>query len=137
MKTDVCSAISIATTHYALYDTGDVTGVDKVFAPDLIDHNPVPGAPTGIEGMRMLIGEVRIGFTDTHHEIVFQRELPNGWVVSHWRMTATHAEDAFGAPASGRPVSFNGTDIVRVADGRIIEIYHVAERLQMQVQLTA
>ncbi|WP_223885138.1 ester cyclase [Nocardia colli] len=64
-------------------------------------------------------------------------ELPDGWVVNHWRMTATHTGDVFGVPASGRPVSLTGTDIVRVVDGRIAEIYHVEERLQLQMQVTA
>lgn len=108
-----------------------------MFAPDLIDPNPVPGVASGIDGMRFLIGEVRDGFTGTRHEIIFQAELPDGWVVNHWRMTATHTGDAFGLSASGRPVSFTGTDIVRVVDGRITEIYHVEELLQLQMQVTA
>ncbi|WTL59939.1 ester cyclase [Nocardia sp. NBC_01499] len=101
-----------------------------------MDHNPVPGTSSGIVGMRFLIGEVRDGFTGTRHEIVFQEELPSGWVVNHWRMTAVHTGDAFGIPASQRPVSLTGTDIVRVIDGRITEIYHVEELLQMRLQLT-
>ncbi|MEV6554352.1 ester cyclase [Nocardia sp. NPDC051756] len=137
MTTTVSTAIAVATRNYELYDTGNVAGVDEVFAPDLIDHNPVPGVASGIEGMRFLIGEVRDGFTGTRHEIIFQAELRDGWVVNHWRMTADHTGDAFGWPASGRPVSFTGTDIVRVVDGRIAEIYHVEELLQMQMQVTA
>ncbi|MFI6999998.1 ester cyclase [Nocardia sp. NPDC050175] len=137
MTTTISQALAVATRNYLLYDTGDVAGVDEVFAPDLIDHNPVPGTTSGIDGMRLLIGEVRDGFTDTQHEIVFQKELPGGWVVNHWRMTAVHTGEAFGLPASGRPVSFTGTDIVRVVDGRITEIYHVEELLQMQMQMTA
>ncbi|MFD6157662.1 ester cyclase [Nocardia sp. NPDC060256] len=137
MTTTISQALAVATRNYLLYDTGDVAGVDEVFAPDLIDHNPVPGATSGIDGMRLLIGEVRAGFTDTRHEIVFQEELPGGWVVNHWRMTAVHTGEAFGLPANGRPVSFTGTDIVRVVDGRITEIYHVEELLQMQMQMAA
>ncbi|WP_433657682.1 ester cyclase [Nocardia sp. CA-128927] len=137
MTTTISQARAVATRNYLLYDTGDVAGVDEVFAPDVIDHNPVPGTSTGIEGMRFLVGEVRNGFSDTRHEIVFQEELPGGWVVNHWRMTAVHTGDAFGLAASGRPVSLTGTDIVRVVDGRITEIYHVEELLQMRLQLTA
>ncbi|MFI6998265.1 ester cyclase [Nocardia sp. NPDC050175] len=136
MTTALSSTIAVATRNYTLYDTGDVAGVDEVFASDLIDHNPVAGIASGIEGKRFLIGEVRDGFTGTRHEIVFQQELPDGWVVSHWRMTATHTGDAFGLSASGRPISLTGTDIVRVLDGRITEIYHVEDLLQLQWQLT-
>lgn len=137
VRTARTTALRVATRNYELYDTGDVAGVDEVFAPDLIDHNPVAGATSAVEGMRMLIGSVRDGFTGTSHEIVFQQELPGGWVVNHWRMTGTHTGDAFGLKASGRQVSFTGTDIVHVIDAKITEIYHVEELLQLQLQVTA
>lgn len=137
MTTTLSTARQVATRNYELYDTGDVTGVDEVFTPDMIDHNPVPGAKSGIDGMRYLIAAVRDGFTGTRHQILFQEELPGGWVVNHWRMTATHTGDAFGYKASNKPVSFTGTDIVRVVDGKITEIYHVEELLQFTQQVAA
>lgn len=137
MTTTTSPARQLATRNYELYDTGDVAGVDEVFAADLVDHNPVPGAADALEGMRMLIAAVRDCFTGTRHEVLFQEEMPGGWVVSHWRMTGTNTGDWFGTPASGRPVSFTGTDIVRVADGRIAEILHVEELLQLQQQLAS
>jgi hypothetical protein len=51
-------------------------------------------------------------------------------------MTATHTGDAFGFAASGNPVAINGTDIFRVAGGRITEIYHVEELLKMTQQIS-
>jgi hypothetical protein len=91
-------------------------------APDLIDHNPAGDAPSGIDGMRALIAAVCDGFTDTQHRILFQQELPGGWVVVHWRMTGTHTGAAFGFAASGNPVAINGTDIVHIVDGKMTEI---------------
>ncbi|CAM4504986.1 ester cyclase [Nocardia ninae] len=131
------AALRIASRNYELYDTGDVAGVDEVFAVDLVDHNPVAGAESGIEGMRMLIAAVRDGFTGTEHRILFQQQLRDGWVVNHWQMTGTHTGDAFGLTASGKPLAFNGTDIVRVLDDKITEIYHVEELLQLTAQVGA
>ncbi|MFF7314680.1 ester cyclase [Streptomyces sp. NPDC008137] len=71
------------------------------------DHNPATDA-SGIDGMRASIAAVRDGFTGAQHRILFQQELPGGWVVLHWRMTATHTGDALGFPASGNPVDING-----------------------------
>lgn len=34
-----------------------------------------------------------------------------------------------------RDVSFAGTDIVRVIDGRVVEFWHVEELLQLQAQI--
>ncbi|MDJ0466895.1 ester cyclase [Streptomyces sp. H27-C3] len=127
---------AIAARVYQLFDDGDIAGLDQVLSADLIDHNPVPGATSGIEGMRMLVAAVRDGFTDTRHELIYQGEPGDGWVVSHWRMTATHTGDWFGTSATGRPVSFTGTDLMHVTDGKITEIRHVEELFQLHHQLT-
>jgi predicted ester cyclase len=43
-------------------------------------------------------------------------------VVSNWMLTGTHTGDAFyDVPPSGEPVTINGTAILRVRDGRIVE----------------
>ncbi|MEZ2389692.1 ester cyclase [bacterium RCC_150] len=128
--------LRVAARNLELYDTGNVDGVDEVFSPDLVDHNPV-GAASAIDGMRTLVAAVRDGFTGTQHRILFNQELPEGWVVLHWQMTGTHTGDAFGFAASGKPVAINGTDIVRVVDGKITEIYHVEELLKLTQQLSA
>ncbi len=122
---------------YRAFDTGDVAAVDTLFSPDLIDHNPAPGAADPLDGMRGLITAVRDGFTGTQHEIAYQSETEDGWVVTQWVMTGTHTGDWFGTPASGRDVSFAGTDLARVVDGRITEIRHVEQLLQLQAQIAA
>lgn len=130
------SDLDLATRVYHAFDTGDVAVIDATFAPDLVDHNPVPDAPTAIDGMRGLVSGVAAGFTNPRHEILYQARTADGWVVTHWRMTGTHTGPYFGADASGRDVSFTGIDLVRVADGRIVEIRHVEELLQLQAQIS-
>lgn len=129
------ATLRLAARELELYDTGDVDGAEEVFAPDLIDHT-APDRQPAIDGMKGLIATVRDGFTDTQHRILFQRELPGGFVVMHWRMTATHTGDAFGFAASGNPVDINGIDIMRIVDGKITEITHVEELLKMTQQLS-
>ena len=131
------TALRVAARELELYDTGDVAGADEVFSPDVIDHNPAGEGVSGIEGMRALIASVRDGFSDTQHRVLFQEELPGGWVVLHWRMTATHTGEAFGFAASGNPVDINGCDIMRVVDGKVTEIYHVEELLKLTQQMSA
>ncbi|WP_329296708.1 ester cyclase [Streptomyces pseudovenezuelae] len=136
VRSATSTALRVAARELELYDTGNVAGADEVFAPDVIDHNPAADAASGIDGMRASIAAVRDGFTDTQHRILFQQELPGGWVALHWRMTATHTGDAFGFPASGNPVDINGQDIMRIADGKITEIYHVEELLKLTHQIS-
>ncbi|MFE7931273.1 ester cyclase [Streptomyces sp. NPDC057456] len=136
VRSATTTALRVAARELELYDAGDVAGADEVFAPDLIDHNPAFGAVSGIDGMRALIAATRDGFTDRQHRILFQEELPGGWVVLQWRMTATHTGDAFGFAASGNPVDFQGQDIMRIVDGKISEIYHVEEMLKLTQQIS-
>jgi predicted ester cyclase len=131
------AALRVAARELELYDTGDVAGADEVFAPDMIDHNPTGDATSGLDGMRALIASVRDGFSDTQHRILFQEELPGGWVVLQWRMTATHTGEAFGIAAGGNKVGIEGNDIMRIVDGKIAELYHVEELLKLTQQMSA
>ena len=109
--------------------------MDDVIDPGLIDHNPVPGSASGIDGMRTLVAAIRDGLSDTHHDLIYQSETNDGWVVNHWRMTGRHTGDWFGTPATGRSVSFTGTDLMKVDHDKVTEIRHVEELLQLQQQL--
>ena len=43
-------------------------------------------------------------------------------VVSHWTLTGTHTGGAYyDVPPSGGPVTINGTAILRMRDGRVVE----------------
>jgi predicted ester cyclase len=43
-------------------------------------------------------------------------------IVSNWTVKGTHTGTAFfGLPASGEPVEINGTAILRMRDGKIVE----------------
>ena len=132
----VISDRHIASAVYQAFDAGDVDAVDTLFAPDAVDHNPVPGTPDAAEGIRGLIAAVRAAFTNPRHEILHQAETGDGWVVTAWRMTGTHTGDWFGTPASGRDVAFTGIDLYRIVDGRIVELRHVEELLQLQAQIS-
>lgn len=133
--TGSATPIAVATRVYEAFDAGNPAIIDELVAADLVDHNPVPGAPTARDGLKGLVAAVATGFTNPRHEVLYQAETVDGFVVTQWRMTGTHTGDWFGTPATGRDVSFAGTDIVRVVDGRIVEIRHVEELLQLSMQL--
>lgn len=120
---------------FAAFDAGDAEALDALLAPGLIDHNLPPGAPSAIDGMKGMVAAMRDGFTDLHHEIAYQADTNDGWVVTHWIVTATHTGAWFGVAPTGRGVTVSGIDLVRVDDGRITEIRHVEELLQLNTQI--
>jgi predicted ester cyclase len=137
MTSETASAREIPTRVFAAFDAGDVTALDTLVSPDAVDHNLPPGSPSALEGMKMMVAALRDGFTNSHHEIVYQAETDDGWVVTQWVITATHTGPWFGVPATGRDVTCSGIDLARVVDGRITEVRHVEQLLQLHSQITS
>jgi hypothetical protein len=52
-----------------------------------------------------------------------------------WTFHGTHQGEYFGVPATGRPVTYSGLNIFRIADGRIAEIRDLYDRLWLWQQL--
>jgi predicted ester cyclase len=134
--TDQPALRTTATAAYRLFDEGDVSGVDDLYSPDLVDHNPVVGASSAIEGMRTMVGWTRDGFTNPHHEILYQAVIDDEHVVTQWRMTGRQTGPFLGTEATGRDLTFVGTDIVRIVDGRITELRHVEDLFGAHAQMT-
>ncbi|MEU0914852.1 ester cyclase [Streptomyces althioticus] len=120
-----------------VYESGDLSRVDELISPDLVDHNQPAGTESGIDAVRVLVSAVKAGFSETRIEEIFRSLTTDGWVVSQWRMTGVHTGDWFGTPATGRRVSFTGIDLWRAEHGRMVEVRHAEDLFQLQAQLTA
>jgi steroid delta-isomerase-like uncharacterized protein len=106
--------------HADLLQERDPRVVDRYFAPDFVSHNLPPGFPPGSEGVHRFfttfaqaMGDVRV----TIDAIVAEDDLVAVRTTTH----GTHTGTLFGIPASGRQLAIDGTDIVRVANDRIVE----------------
>ena len=105
---------------------GDEAAVFSFFAPDFRSHVTTRVAPdavgTDIRGEELKWWtSVRSAFPD----MVFSVDLlieHDDLVVSNWTVRGTHTGTPFyGVDASGQPVEINGTAILRVRDGKIVE----------------
>lgn len=116
------------------WNSGNVAVIDELFAPDFIEHQA--GIGPGREGVKESIRSLRSAFPDIH--LVFDAVVAAGDLV--WaRLTAagTHEGPFLGAPATGRHMSVDVIDVVRVVDGRIVEHWGVADRLGVAQQVGA
>ena len=107
-------------------ESGDEQAVFAFFAPEFTSHvtsrvNPDKvGTDIRFEELKWWT-DVRAAFPD----MVFSVDLlieKEDLVVSNWTVRGTHTGAPFnGIGASGKPVEINGTAILRIRDGKIVE----------------
>ena len=106
--------------------TGDEEAVFAFFAPEFTSHvtarvNP-DAVDTDIRGEELRWWtEVRSAFPDMLFTVDLLIESGD-LVVSNWTVRGTHTGTPFyGVAASRMPVEINGTAILRIRDGKIVE----------------
>jgi len=108
-----------------VWGDGRTDVASELIADDVIDHNPYPGQPSGLEGHNWAVAMVRRAFPDlrfTPNVVVCDGQF----VVGRWTMTGTNTGtfDLFGLPPTGRPVSMTGQEIFRAENGKFAESWH-------------
>jgi predicted ester cyclase len=117
------------------FNGGDLSVADAVTAPDLAEHQDFgPDHAPGAEGVRAIIASLRRAFSDFHLEI---EDLVVRGDTAWARMTATGTHDGpfMGHPPTGRSMRIDVFDVIRVADGRMVEHWGVPDRLGVLRQL--
>jgi steroid delta-isomerase-like uncharacterized protein len=94
--------------------------IEDIFAQDWKDRNPIPGGVQGIEGARYFVKAFRQSFSDIHLDIDLL--LSEGdHVMFRWIANAVHTGPFMGIEPNGKPVTFSGITVHRVANGRFAE----------------
>jgi steroid delta-isomerase-like uncharacterized protein len=121
---------------YNLVNAGNLAGLDAFISDDLVDHNAAPGQAPGLEGFRQSLNRLRTAFPDLN--ITVNDLVAEGDKVSD-RLTirGTQRGAFLGVPPSGRQVSFESMHIYRFDEGKIVEVWHIEDRLGLLQQLPA
>src|SRR5262245_59889489 len=105
---------------------GDYDAVFEYFAPDFMSHATERVSPAAV-GTDIRPEEhkfwnmAKAAFPDMAFRVDLLLEVDD-LVVSHWTLTGTHTGSAFyDVPPSGEPVIINGTAILRMRDGLVVE----------------
>ena len=114
---------------------GNISLIDELVAPDFVEHEEVPpGAPAGREGVKMMFTMLRGAFPDlkaTVDDVIAEGDK----VVVRSTWSGTHKGEFMGIPPTGKRVSFGVIDIVRYADGKMVEHWGQMDNLGMLQQL--
>ena len=117
-----------------LWNTGDLSIADKLFATDFVNHDPGRPNVTDLESYKGWVVENHTAFPDFHVE-VHDMIAENNKVASRWTVSGTHKGEFLNIPPSGNKVTITGIEISRLANGKIVEVWWSYDRLGMMQQL--
>ena len=118
--------LAILGRYSARMAAGDYDAVYEVFAPEFVSHVTPRVKPeavgTDIRPQERVFWETaKRAFPDMQFHVDLLIESGD-LVVSNWTLTGTHSGDAYyDVPVSGRRVTINGTAILRMRDGKVVE----------------
>jgi steroid delta-isomerase-like uncharacterized protein len=118
-----------------LFNRGNLDVADELFAPSFVYHDPASGEEwRGPESVKQYAAMLRAAFPDLHQTI--EDQVAEGDKVAYrWTARGTHKGKLMGIAPIGNQVTFTGTSIARLADGKIEEIWENYDALGMMQQL--
>ena len=115
---------------------GNVEKVDDLVTDDVIDHEPFPGQPDGIDGVRQFVGMMSAAFSDLKATIGPSLESGD-FASAHVTITGRHTGEFMGVPASDKEFEIEAIDIIRVEDGKCAEHWGVTDNMALMQQIGA
>ena len=116
------------------YNTGKLDELDGILAPELISHNHLPGAPTGLVGAKAVHQGLLVAFPDsrtTIEDLVAEGDR----VVMRGTLTGTNTGSFMGAPPTGKSFKVTIMSVFRIASGKIVEHWGVVDGTGVMQQL--
>jgi steroid delta-isomerase-like uncharacterized protein len=107
---------------------------DELNAEDFVNHSAPPGVPSDRAGGKMYLAAFMGAFPDCRFTI--DDMIAEGdQVVTKKTFTGTHTAELNGIPPTGKRVTLQFADIMRVRDGRIVEHWLAMDQLSFMQQL--
>jgi len=106
---------------------------DSNFTKDVVMHAS-PSDIVGIDSSRAYYANFLTGFSNitfTIKDIFGQGDK----LVKYWNFKGTHTGVFFGIPSTGKPVSLDGTTLVRMSNGKIAEERDFFDNMDFMTQL--
>ncbi len=113
---------------------GNIDAIDELCSPEFVNHSAPPGVPSNCEGVKQVTAMFRQAFPDSYFTV--EDMIAEGdKVATRKTFRGTHQGQFMGIPPTGRRVSIGLIDIVRIADGRVVEHWSMGDNLGMMQQL--
>jgi len=119
---------------YECFSQNNLDVLDELIASDFTDHNPNPGQAPGLEGLKQFISSMHSVLSDLQDNVE-DMVAEGDKVVARLRISGTHQSEFMGAAPTGNQVTFTGIDILRIAEGKVVEHWGNSDELGMMRQL--
>jgi predicted ester cyclase len=114
------------------FNKGNLDVCDELVSPDALENQR--GSKPGIEGTKDTIRTLRSWFSEFELTIV-DLIASDDTVWFRNRATGVNTGSVLGRPPTGRTFDITVMDIVRFADGKMVEHWGVPDQLGMLIQL--
>ena len=127
----------IAEDFVKIWDASSPPGLtERAYAPDYVEHNPLPGQGPGIDGLNQLAAVYFTVFPDLR--TMAETVLTDGDLTAvRWSGVGTHEGGQLGVPPTHREVHFSGIDILRISGGKVVEHWGETNGLEVMQQIQA
>ena len=115
---------------------GDFAIADDIIADDCVYHDGPPDLLPGPDGVKEWAIMIRSGFIDlriTEEDFIAEGDK----VVGRFVAQGTHQGEFMGVRATGNTITISGINIMRIADGKIVEHWVNYDALGLMQQIGA
>ena len=119
-----------------IWDRADMAAADELLDTNLIDHHPFGPQAPGREGYKQVVTLFHAACSDfrvVNDDIIAEGDR----VTLRWTARGTHSGELAGIPPTGKQVTITCIDILRIADGKIVERWAEDNGLALMQQLGA
>jgi steroid delta-isomerase-like uncharacterized protein len=115
---------------------GNTEVIGDLVTDDVVDHEPFPGQPDGIEGVRQFAAMMAAAFSDV--KATLGPSLESGDLASaQVTITGRHTGEFMGVPASDKQFEIEAIDLIRIEDGKCAEHWGVTDNMALMQQIGA
>lgn len=130
---DKAALAALVTPFYRSFASGDVDTLDACFAPDWRDNTLPPGRAPGLAGLKNAVLFTRQVIPDVAATMEDVR-VDGDVVVVRITFSGTNSGGWPGIGPTNAPIRFIAFDMHRIADGRIVESWHLEDNLALLIQ---
>jgi steroid delta-isomerase-like uncharacterized protein len=128
------SAKTVVTEYFAALGRRDVEAMAALWAPDGVEHIAAQVDAVGPGGVREYFDELFSSFPDLAIE-VRSTVAEDDRVAVHWIASGTQLGTLWGVEPTGARVSFEGIDMLRVRDGKIVRNDAIPDSMSVARQI--